>query len=248
MRLSEFILDDLEAILQEWETFAASLLEPNQRMDKSALRDHAKEILKAVAVDLAEPQTAWAEKQKSKGHHDLLDTKGDASIAHGKERLASGFSLNETIAEYRALRASVTRRWQKSLLDTVTSETKSAISDQRSSDIIRFNEAIDQSISQSATGYTFEKEQQARVFDSILSSLPDLCFTFALDTRLAYVSKAMSELFSLPPHQIVGKHFIDVAPRNGGEIQLQSEETRHDREASAGRSLSGRSSSTRSIA
>ncbi|MBK5962968.1 hypothetical protein CCR95_02385 [Thiocystis minor] len=216
MRLSEFIRQDLEAILQEWETFAASLLEPDQKMDKIALRDHVKDILKAIAVDLTEPQTEWAEKQKSKGHNDLLDAKGKASITHGKERLASGFSLNAAVAEYRALRASVIRRWQKSLLDTATSDAEIG-------DLIRFNEAIDQSISQSATSYTFEKEQQARVFDSILSSLPDLCFTFALDARFAYVNKAMSEFFSLPPNQIVGKQFIDVDPRSGSEIQHQIE-------------------------
>lgn len=216
MRLSEFILDDLEPILQDWETFAASLLEPNQRMDKIALRDHVKEILKAIAVDLTEPQTEWAEKQKSKGNSDFLDAKGHASITHGKERLALGFSLNETVAEYRALRASVIRRWQKSLLDA-------AVSDVEIEDVIRFNEAIDQSISQSVSSYTFRKEQRARVFDSILSSLPDLCFTFALDTRFAYVNKAMSELFSLPSSQIVGKQFIDIDPRNGAEIQSQIE-------------------------
>ena len=170
MRLSEFILYDLEAILQEWETFADSLLEPHEMMDKIALRDQVKDILSAIAVDLTEPQTEWEEKQKSTGHHDLLDAKGQSSITHGKERLASGFSLNEVVAEYRALRASVIRRWQKSLLDA-------EISDAQIRDMIRFNEAIDQSISQSATSYTLEKEQQARVFNSILSSLPDLCFT-----------------------------------------------------------------------
>jgi diguanylate cyclase (GGDEF)-like protein/PAS domain S-box-containing protein len=216
MRLSEFILYDLEAILQEWETFAASLLEPHEMLDKIALRDHAKDILSAIAVDLTEPQTEWEEKKKSSGHHDLLDAKGQASITHGKERLASGFSLNEAVAEYRALRASVIRRWQKSLLNT-------EISDVQIRDMIRFNEAIDQSISQSATSYTLEKEQQARVFHSILSSLPDLCFTFALDTRFAYVNKAMSEFFSRPSSEIVGKQLTDLDPLHGIDIQHQVE-------------------------
>ncbi|WP_373510239.1 diguanylate cyclase domain-containing protein [Thiocapsa sp.] len=216
MRLSEFILCDLEAILQEWESFAESLLEPAQMMDKRALRDHAKNILEDVAADLTEPQTEWAETEKSKGKSDSLSNNDSASISHGKARLALGFTLNATIAEYRALRASVIRRWQKSLLGNPVSDTEIG-------DIIRFNEAIDQSISHSATSYSFEKEQQARVFDSILSFLPDLSFTFTLDGRFAYVNKATTELFAHTSEQLVGKRLIDIDLTNGDELQRQVE-------------------------
>jgi diguanylate cyclase (GGDEF)-like protein/PAS domain S-box-containing protein len=212
MRLSEFILRDLEAILQEWETFAASLLEPAQMMDKSALRDHAKSILEAVAADLTEPQTESEETEKSKGKRDLPGSKDSASIMHGKERLMSGFSLNATIAEFRALRASVVRRWQKSILNN-------AVLDTEIGDLIRFNEAIDQAISHSAISYSLEKEQQARVFDSILSFLPDLSFTFTLDGRFAYVNKATTELFLHSSAQLVGKRFIDIDLPNNVELQ-----------------------------
>lgn len=214
MRLSEFILSDLEAILQEWENFAASLLEPAQMMNKSALRDHAKNILEAVATDLTEPQTERAETAKSKSQSDFLGSKDSASTTHGKERLASGFSLNALIAEYRALRASVVRRWQQSLLENPVLDTEIG-------DLIRFNEAIDQAISQSATSYSFEKEQQARVFDSILSFLPDLSFTFTLDSRFAYVNKATTELFLHSSDQLVGKRLIDIDLPNGVELQRQ---------------------------
>ncbi|WP_296810793.1 diguanylate cyclase [Thiocapsa sp.] len=212
MRLSEFIICDLEAILQEWECFAASLLEPDQMMDKRALRDHARKILEAVAADLTEPQTERAETAKSKGKNDLPTNNDAASISHGKERLALGFSLNATIAEYRALRASVIRRWQKSLLGDPVSDTEIG-------DVIRFNEAIDQSISHSATSYSFEKEQQARVFDSILSFSPDLTFTFTLDGRFAYVNKATTDLFAHPSDQLVGKRFNEIDLPNGIELQ-----------------------------
>ena len=52
MRLAEFILRDMEAILREWEAFAATQLPAAARMTPLALRDHAKQILAAVAKDL----------------------------------------------------------------------------------------------------------------------------------------------------------------------------------------------------
>ncbi|MFD2270556.1 PAS domain-containing protein [Undibacterium arcticum] len=103
------------------------------------------------------------------------------------------------MAEYRALRASVTRLWQKSLLNKPVPDT--AIGD-----LIRFNEAIDQSINESVTSYSFEKKS-SRCGCSIrfLSSLPDISFTLTLDGRFAYVNKALIELFALPPDKLVGK-------------------------------------------
>jgi hypothetical protein len=49
MRLAEFILQDMEAILENWEAFAATQLPAARHLDRRALRDHAQEILQAVA-------------------------------------------------------------------------------------------------------------------------------------------------------------------------------------------------------
>ena len=57
MRLADFILEHLGTIIDEWEAFAATRLPAAQRMTPLALRDHAEQILRAVAKDLAEPQT-----------------------------------------------------------------------------------------------------------------------------------------------------------------------------------------------
>ena len=50
-------------------------------------------------------------------------------------------------------------------------------------DLIRFNEAIDQAISESVGSYSMEREQEARVIETILSSTPDLSFIFDLEGR-----------------------------------------------------------------
>ncbi|MGZ3159382.1 MAG: diguanylate cyclase domain-containing protein [Burkholderiaceae bacterium] len=217
MRLSKFIFDNLETILQEWEDFAATLIPDGQTADKIVLRDHAKKMLVAIALDLAEPETECEEIKKSTGQSDSPTLKRTAATSHGIERRQLGFSLDAAMAEYRALRASVTRLWQKSLVGKPLPETATA-------DMIRFNEAIDQSINESVTSYSHEKEQQMRVFDTILSSLPDISFIFMLDRKLSYVNKAMMELFAPSVENLIGKNFVEIGMPNGAELQRQIEQ------------------------
>lgn len=67
MRLADFILHDMESILAEWETFATTLLPTTGGMTSLALRDHAQQILKAVAKDLSTSQSRVEQSEKSKG-------------------------------------------------------------------------------------------------------------------------------------------------------------------------------------
>jgi hypothetical protein len=67
MRLADFILSDMEGILEDWQTFAATQLPAAARMSSLALRDHAQQILEAVAKDIVQPQTQVEQAQKSKG-------------------------------------------------------------------------------------------------------------------------------------------------------------------------------------
>ena len=209
MRLSSFILKNLETILQEWEKFAASQFPAGQTADKGMLRDDVKKILETIAADLARPQTGQHQSEKSKGHRPVKKT---AAATHGAERLESGFSLVSAMAEYRALRASVTRLWQEAHLNKPIAKTAEE-------DIIRFNEAIDQAVSESVTSFSYEKEQQTRVFETILSSSPDLSFTFDLAGRFAYANKALMELLGLPRDEIVGKNCFDLNLSTAAELQ-----------------------------
>jgi diguanylate cyclase (GGDEF)-like protein/PAS domain S-box-containing protein len=214
MRLAYFILHNIESVLQEWEDFAATLVPAEQKTNKVMLRDHAKKMLETISADLAKPETADEEIEKSKGHDDASENKKSAATIHGKDRLALGFNLDAAVAEYRALRASVTRMWQKAMINKPVPNT--AIGD-----LIRFNEAIDQAITESVISYSFEKEQQTRVFDTVLSSLPDISFILTLDGRFSYVNKALIELFALPSDKLIGKNFLDLGLPNGAELQHQ---------------------------
>ncbi|MGY6119619.1 hypothetical protein ACW9YV_16735 (plasmid) [Paraburkholderia strydomiana] len=67
MRLSLFIPANMEAILAEWESFAATLLPAAHEMSPLELRDHAQQILEAIARGLSAPQTRQAQLDKSRG-------------------------------------------------------------------------------------------------------------------------------------------------------------------------------------
>jgi signal transduction histidine kinase len=150
MRLADFIARNIEPILAEWEAFAATLLPAARSMDSSALRDHAEQILLAVAKDISTPQTTQAQREKSLGHAPQpIDATETAAQTHAILRARRGFNINQLAAEYRALRASVLRLW----ID------KCHPGAPHLDDIIRFNEAIDQALAESVSFFTTQVEQ-----------------------------------------------------------------------------------------
>jgi hypothetical protein len=66
VRLSQFIISNLEEILTEWESFASTLL-PGKQFDKAMLPDDAAEMLKTIAQNIETPQTEAQQAAKSKG-------------------------------------------------------------------------------------------------------------------------------------------------------------------------------------
>ncbi|MEO6953880.1 MAG: sensor histidine kinase [Polyangia bacterium] len=141
--LADFIRSNREAILVEWEAFARSMPTATAGMSATELRDHGGPLLDAIAADMEHAQSIGqqAEKSKGRGHNGLrLDRVGDQ---HGGDRVDSGFRLEQVVAEFRALRASVIRLWEKS----VASSTNAA----DAAGVTRFHEAIDQALAQSVT-------------------------------------------------------------------------------------------------
>ena len=112
IRLSEFILVHTETILVQWEKFARTVKPQTAKMDSKALRDHAEQMLRTIALDLTTTQTKKEQADKSK---DLSpnNSKITAAEEHAQERLPAGFSIEQLFSEYRALRASVLQLWEK---------------------------------------------------------------------------------------------------------------------------------------
>jgi signal transduction histidine kinase len=160
MRLADFIAANTEPILAEWVTFARSSGPAGELMELSGLRDHAREMLLTIVRDLRSPQTDREQAEKSKGQAPAAEGEPDtAAEVHGAGRAGSGFTVGEMVSEYRALRASVIRLW---------TQAQGTLTGDQLQDLMRFNEAIDQSLAESLTRYTRDLDQSKEMFLAIL--------------------------------------------------------------------------------
>src|SRR6185503_3902695 len=158
MKLSQFIVENLEEITAEWEEFAKSLLPSGQVMTSLALRDHATQILRAIAEDIASNQTQLEQAYKSKGFVPIAPGIQTAAMTHGALRHLAGFDLRQLAAEFRALRASVLRLWLKR-----EGDGESAFYE-----MTRFNESIDQALAESIANYSDAVSHSRDTFLAIL--------------------------------------------------------------------------------
>ena len=159
MRLADFIVQEMEAILAAWEAFAATLLPASAEMESVELREEAERMLHAVAADLRTPQTREAQRKKSLDQGPTpIGTSESAARTHGFLRARAGFTVNQVAAEYRALRASVLRLW----MDDCAPQAPDL------GDLIRFNEAIDQALAESVTSFNMQIEQNRNLLLGML--------------------------------------------------------------------------------
>lgn len=157
-RLSAFLGSHAAEILQGWDDFAATVNHSGKVLDSAALRDHAGEILRTIAADLAQPQSSAQQDAKGKGHapRGLRPTPAET---HADYRMVAGFAVDAMITEYRALRASVLKIWARHGGGTGPGDLE---------DLTRFNEAIDQAIAESVARYTRQTGNSAELFIGIL--------------------------------------------------------------------------------
>lgn len=159
MRLSDYILANMEVILARWESFAATLLPAASHMDSRTLRDHAQPILEAIAADLKTSQTRGAQMKKSMGHAPVHDSAPHtAAQTHAILRARSGFDMQQLAAEYRALRASVLRLWMDDC----------ALDEPQLDDVMRFNEAVDQALAESIAFFSAQVDRARNLFLGML--------------------------------------------------------------------------------
>lgn len=158
MRLPDFILKNLEAILQAWEDYARTIQTPGADLDRAGLRDHAEQMLRAIVLDLRTTQTVQEQIDKAQGLAPPSDTETPAET-HAVTRLMAGFSIDQMVSEYRALRTSVLRLWLKQVEGGTPLDVD---------DMNRFHEAIDQALAESIASYSRAVEASRNVFLGIL--------------------------------------------------------------------------------
>lgn len=152
MRLADFLEQSREEILTEAARFAKTLPTLAQAPEET-LRDHFSQCLDAIASDLRQTQSRTQSIAKAEGRGPSAH--GDTPAEqHGVARANSGLSTSELVSEYRALRASVLRLWRDLHLPDEHVVT----------DLMRFNEAIDQALAESVLRYEQQVEHWRHIF------------------------------------------------------------------------------------
>lgn len=131
----------MTAILSDWEAFARDRCRPAaDAMSGSELRDGAASVLRALAEDQRLTETAEERRERARGASSgRVGAIAETARAHAAQRLTAGFTLDQVVAEYRALRASVIREWTRD---------ESAAGDGRLDQLVRFVEALDESLTE----------------------------------------------------------------------------------------------------
>ncbi len=221
--LSDFISTNIPAILTEWESFAQDILAARES-DPAAARDHAKAILMTIAANMERAQTPFEQAEKSKGRGPPEGAETPAGL-HGAERRISGFKLADEVSEFRALRASVIRMWN---------EANPVAPQSALDELIRFDEAIDQALAESVSGYSAEQDRYAHLLDMLLSSSPDLNYILDLQGRFIYVNKSLARLCAPSSGEILGKKFTELIDVVAAEFDEHLEHVIADKETFRG--------------
>ena len=169
MRLSSFIACNKEKILMEWASFARTIETPARVKDDVVHHSHASLMLDTIIADLDKPQSAKEQRVKSLGLGPLGSTDTHAQT-HGAQRLSQGFTVDQLVSEFRALRASVLQLWAASSESVQLTDPD---------DITRFNEAIDQALCESVARFSQDLRQnmsqlkaQCARFQTIINAIP----------------------------------------------------------------------------
>ena len=160
MRLATFIRNNLDPLLDEWEKFARVLPHASS-LGPAALRDHARGILLEIAGEMESARTAHEQDDKSPDFAPFTLEVSDAEL-HGLSRFTEGFNVNDARRIPRAAHRGAAAVERHSAADAA--------------EITRFNQAIDQAVTDSLARSPPCATTQSRLFDALLSSSPDLAF------------------------------------------------------------------------
>ncbi|HET9106364.1 MAG TPA: sensor histidine kinase [Steroidobacteraceae bacterium] len=180
-KLPDFIEKNREAILQEWDSFAQSL-DFERTMSPETQRDHAEQMLNAIANDMRTTESLVEKELKSKGlSPDNSPALKTAGHEHATARLAEQFSLAELVSEFRAIRASVLRLWARQHPNAPA----------HLNDIVRFNESLDEVLAASSQGYSTKINEARNVIIGILAhDLRNPIHSVMLGTRYLLQNKS----------------------------------------------------------
>lgn len=160
MSIGEFIEQQVDAIVDEWVQFANTRLRSSHDFTREELADHAKVLLLALAADMKQAQGARAKHDKSQGNQpNNAPNLTRQAQGHAVQRFNQGFSIDDLLSEFRALRASVVRRW--------TAQVQEPRSDDLE-ELTRFGEGMDQALSASVILYSKKVDDSRNLLLGVL--------------------------------------------------------------------------------
>lgn len=160
MNIGQFIQQQVEPIVDEWVEFAQSRVSPAHGFTRNELADHARVLLLAIAADMNQAQGAQEKHEKSQG--DKPDHAPDVTHVaegHAVQRFDQGFSLDDLLSEFRALRASVIRRWTRQVQEPKVQDLE---------ELTRLGESMDQALSASASLYSKKVDDSRNLLLGVL--------------------------------------------------------------------------------
>jgi signal transduction histidine kinase len=160
MRLSTHLRSNAQNILVAWDAFAATLVHDGSMLDPATLRDHAGEILAAIADELERPPASTNTAPDAETDEGASEDLEAAAGTHADTRMVSGFAIDAMITEYRAFRTSIVRLW------LAAGGGRDQPRDME--DLVRFHEAMDQAIAESVAHYTDQTRKSTELFIGIL--------------------------------------------------------------------------------
>lgn len=208
-KLSNFISKNTEPILDAWEQYALDLMSVN--LSTTDARDHAKGMLLDIVTDMQQKQTPDEQSDKSQGLSPEEETDSQAQL-HGAERQTGGFSMPETVSEFRALRATILRLWNDSSDTAMQSDLDG---------MIRFNEAVDKVLAESVVRYASDKEgiasrlesdlkRATTISDTIIESAPGGFFMINEESKLVRWNQHFREQTGLSDEQLGGTSILSA--------------------------------------
>jgi signal transduction histidine kinase len=153
--LRAFIRGHHKTIINEFALFAKTLMPSGTDMTEAELRDHAEEILTAAVQDMGVAQTADEQSRKSQGLGSVNTMRASGRL-HADDRIQHGFTFRSVLSEFRALRATVLRQYADTGVSDLT-------------EVLRFNEAIDEALTESMDRFAGQTDQFRDQFIGVLS-------------------------------------------------------------------------------
>ena len=160
--LAKFIQDNSTPIVREWERFARGLAPVADQMGELTLRNDIRQILAAIAGEIESGETPSGQGAQAAGRIPQLSFPATIQV-HGALRFDGGFDMDQVVAEFRALRASIVKLWYASVPEVHALDIR---------ELTRFDDAVDRAMTEAVHDYSRQLDTSRSLFLGILSHDP----------------------------------------------------------------------------